>query len=248
MNEKIQKILSKTGYGSRRWIEKMIIANRLTINNKNIKIGQRFNMHDIEIVTLDKQVFLFNKKIQPIQMLMYYKPNGEICTRKDPKNRNTVFQKLPNLYNAQWIIIGRLDINSSGLLLFTTDGNLANRLMHPKFSIIREYMVRVFGNVNDNILKKLITGVKLQDGYASFKKITAISSNISNNKWFLVSLLEGRNREVRRMWASVGIVVNRLIRIRYGNIILPKNLIPGTWTKIHTYQIKILCRSVQLKF
>ncbi|HMI76915.1 MAG TPA: pseudouridine synthase [Buchnera sp. (in: enterobacteria)] len=248
MNEKIQKILSRTGYGSRRWIEKMIIANRLIINNKPVKIGQRFNIYDIDTVILDNKKCVFKHPIQPVRILMYHKSNGEICTRKDPKNRKTVFQNLPNLYNAQWIIVGRLDINTSGLLLFTTNGNLANRLMHPKFNIIREYIVRVFGNVNNHILKKLVTGVKLQDGYAAFKKITVIPSNQSRNKWFIVSLLEGRNHEVRRIWKSVGIIVNRLIRIRYGNIILPKNLSPGTWTDIDLHKIKNLYSSVKLIF
>lgn len=246
MNEKIQKILSKTGYGSRRWIEKMIVADRITINQENINIGQRFSIYDIDTVTIDKDIFYFDKTITYKRVIIYHKPNGEICTRKDPKNRTTVFQKLPYLYNAQWISIGRLDINTTGLLLFTTDGCLANRLMHPKFNIVRKYAVCIFGHVSKSMLKKLTTGVKIKDGYASFKEITLIKSNKHKKKWFIVSLSEGRNREVRRIWNSVGIIVHQLIRIQYGNIKLPKKLLSRTWIDVNLKQMHYLYKSVQL--
>ena len=177
--------------------------------------------------------------------MAYHKPEGEICTRTDPDGRPTVFDRLPNIRGARWIAIGRLDINTSGLLLFTTDGELANRLMHPKFEVEREYSVRVFGEVNDAIIQRLRIGVELEDGKANFKKIKAMGGE-GVNRWFNVVLTEGRNREVRRMWESQGTVVNRLIRIRYGDLLLPKHLPAGGYTEMGLEDVNYLRKLVHL--
>ncbi|MCW5196693.1 pseudouridine synthase [Buchnera aphidicola (Pemphigus obesinymphae)] len=178
---------------------------------------------------------------------MYYKPEGYICTHNDPKNRITVFETLPVLKNTKWIMVGRLDLNSCGLLLFTTDGELAYRLMHPKFNIVRKYAVRIFGNIDDKKINRLKLGVYLKDGYAVFKTIE-LKSNNAKNKWFIVSLTEGRNREVRRIWEKVGVQVNKLIRISYANIILPPHLSPGSWMYLKENLVNDLYNLIQLKY
>ncbi|WP_367673823.1 pseudouridine synthase [Buchnera aphidicola] len=170
-----------------------------------------------------------------------------MCSQSDPKKRNTVFDTLPVLNNNKWIMIGRLDLNSCGLLLFTTDGELAYRLMHPKFKIIRKYAVRVFGYIDDKKINQLKLGVYLKDGYAVFNSIECKSNN-TKNKWFIVSLIEGRNREVRRIWETVQVQVNKLIRISYANIILPKNLSPGSWKYLKGTVVKNLYNLIQLKY
>ena len=179
------------------------------------------------------------------RVLMYYKPEGELCTRHDPEGRATVFDRLPRLTGARWIAVGRLDINTSGLLLFTTDGELANRLMHPSREVEREYSVRVFGAVDDAMLNRLKKGVQLEDGPANFKEIKFVGG-VGMNQWFDVTLMEGRNREVRRLWESQGIQVNRLIRIRYGNIKLMKNLPRGGWQEMELADVNYLRELVGL--
>ena len=176
---------------------------------------------------------------------MYYKPEGELCTRHDPEGRATVFDRLPRLTGARWIAVGRLDINTSGLLLFTTDGELANRLMHPSREVEREYSVRVFGTVDDAMLNRLKKGVQLEDGPANFKEIKFVGG-VGMNQWFDVTLMEGRNREVRRLWESQGIQVSRLIRIRYGNIKLMKNLPRGGWQEMELADVNYLRELVGL--
>jgi 23S rRNA pseudouridine2605 synthase len=179
---------------------------------------------------------------------MYNKPEGEMCTRKDPKGRPTVYDRLPQLKNSRWIGIGRLDINTSGLLLFTNDGELANRLMHPSYQIEREYSARVFGDVQNEHLNNLTKGVELEDGLAKFDKIKADKSNDSesSNNWFNVSLKEGRNREVRRLWASQELTVSRLIRIRYADILLDRRLMQGGWRELGLEDLNKLRKKVGL--
>ncbi|MGL5762723.1 MAG: 23S rRNA pseudouridine(2605) synthase RluB, partial [Plesiomonas shigelloides] len=179
-------------------------------------------------------------------VLAYYKPEGELCTRKDPDGRPTVFDRLPRMKGARWIAVGRLDVNTSGLLLFTTDGELANRLMHPSQEVEREYSVRVFGAVDDAMLQRLRLGVQLEDGPASFKSIK-FQGGEGINQWFNVTLTEGRNREVRRLWESQGVQVSRLIRVRYGDIKLPKLVPRGGWAELELKDVNYLRELVGLK-
>ncbi len=244
MSEKLQKVLARSGVGSRREMETVISAGRVTVDGKVAHLGDRINAN--QLVRVDGHpVKIAAEEEQVCRVVAYHKPEGEICTRTDPDGRPTVFDRLPNIRGARWIAIGRLDINTSGLLLFTTDGELANRLMHPKFEVEREYSVRVFGEVNDAIIQRLRIGVELEDGKANFKKIKAMGGE-GVNRWFNVVLTEGRNREVRRMWESQGTVVNRLIRIRYGDLLLPKHLPAGGYTEMGLEDVNYLRKLVHL--
>ncbi|WP_343192377.1 pseudouridine synthase [Buchnera aphidicola] len=245
MYEKIQKILARLGYGSRRTLETMIQANCIYVNGYQVKIGQRYCIHEIKVIQINNKIVTLTK-LKPC-LLMYNKPKGLICTRKDPKERNTVFNMIPELKKSRWIIVGRLDYNSCGLLLFTNDGELAYRLMHPKFKIIREYLVNTFGTINLKKINKLKSGIYLQDGYAKFQNIQWNESVMQNN-WIKVSLTEGRNREVRRMCEKVGLRVNKLIRIRYGNIMLPNNMRSGSFIYLKSNVIRTLYKLVNLKY
>ncbi|AEO08634.1 23S rRNA pseudouridine 2605 synthase [Buchnera aphidicola str. Ak (Acyrthosiphon kondoi)] len=235
MSEKIQKILSHFGYGSRRNIEKLIQCGNISINGIKAIIGQRLDYKNIGEVRIKGEIISIKKTYFKTKVIIYNKPEGEICTRNDVKKRPTVFDKLPFLNIHRWISIGRLDLNTRGLLLFTNNGNLANKLMHPKNKVEREYYIRVFGQINKNTMNILKNGVKIKDGYASFKSIEPIDCKDSRkNKWFKGVLCEGKNREIRSMWKTVKCQVSRLIRIRYGNIILPKNLQLGHWTELNS--------------
>jgi 23S rRNA pseudouridine2605 synthase len=246
MSEKLQKILARSGVGSRREMEVIISAGRVTVDGKVAQLGDR--ILPTQLVRLDGHpVKLATEAEQICRVIAYHKPEGEICTRTDPDGRPTVFDRLPKIRGARWIAIGRLDINTSGLLLFTTDGELANRLMHPKFEVEREYAVRVFGEVTDAIIQKLRTGVELEDGKANFKKIKA-SGGEGVNKWFHVTLTEGRNREVRRMWESQGTIVNRLIRVRYGDLLLPKHLPAGGYSEYPLEEVNYLRKLVHMDY
>lgn len=208
------------------------------------RLGDRVTEH--QVIRVDGHVVKVATETEQVcRVIAYHKPEGEICSRTDPDGRPTVFDRLPKIKGARWIAIGRLDINTSGLLLFTTDGELANRLMHPKFEVEREYAVRVFGDVTDAILQKLRTGVELEDGKASFKKIKA-GGGEGINRWYNVVLTEGRNREVRRMWESQGTVVNRLIRVRYGDLLLPKHLPAGGYAEYPLDEVNYLRKMVHL--
>ncbi|KGQ38919.1 23S rRNA pseudouridine(2605) synthase RluB [Gallibacterium genomosp. 1] len=246
VGEKLQKILARTGIGSRREVETIIAAGRVSVNGKIASLGDRVEVKNDTKIRVDGQlVSLIAARKDICRVLMYYKPEGELCTRHDPEGRATVFERLPRINNARWVSVGRLDINTSGLLLFTTDGELANRLMHPSKEVEREYSVRVFGQVTEQMLAKLRKGVQLEDGPASFKKISAQGGQ-GMNQWFSVTLTEGRNREVRRLWESQGIQVSRLIRTRYGNIDLMKGLPRGGWVELPLEKVNYLRQLVDL--
>ena len=250
-NIRIQKALAQVGIGSRRAIEKMIENKEILVNNKIAEIGQKINYKD-EIRINNKEVSLscLNEISEAEhEVLLYNKPEGEICSRSDPKYKNTVFKNLPKPKMGRWIQVGRLDLNTSGLLLFTTDGELANKLMHPKQQIKRVYLARVFGEINDNKINKLLRGVKLEDGLAKFKDIKSNNNNNNkyNNKWLECTLTEGRNREVRRLWASQDCTVSRLMRIRFANIVMPKNIKPGHFILLDKNSVSGLYQRAGLK-
>lgn len=245
--EKLQKVLARAGKGSRREIEAMIAANRVSVNGKMATLGDRVVVNANLKIRIDGHIVNLQQAQKEIcRVLMYYKPEGELCTRHDPEGRATVFDRLPRLTGSRWIAVGRLDINTSGLLLFTTDGELANRLMHPSREVEREYSVRVFGQVDEAMLARLRKGVQLEDGPASFKSIKPMGGQ-GMNQWFDVTLMEGRNREVRRLWESQGIQVSRLIRIRYGNIKLMKTLPRGGWEEMDLANVNYLRELVGLE-
>jgi len=225
MSEKIQKILANVGLGSRRQIETWIQEGRVTVNGRKATIGDRMTYHDSVCVD-GREIKLIKSKNQKTRVLLYHKPEGEMCTRNDPEGRPTIFERLPLMRNSRWICVGRLDLNTSGLLLITNDGELANRLMHPSSQIEREYAVRVRGDVSDEILDKFKKGVQLEDGRARFETILEAGGS-GSNQWYHVTVKEGRNRLVRRVWESQGFTVSRLIRIRYGNVYLPPGLRRG---------------------
>lgn len=229
MAERLQKILANAGFASRREIEKWIEAERIKVNGKIAILGTRVSSRD-EIFIDNKRVYLNDDK-EDEQTIAYHKPVGQICSRNDPEGRDTVFSHLPKLKQQRWISVGRLDINTSGLLLFTTDGELANKLMHPSSEIEREYAVRVLGEVNETMLKKLTKGVKLSDGEAKFKSVKEAGGGGANH-WYNVILTEGKNREVRRLWEAVGVKVSRLMRVRYGEIKLKRTLQAGNWEEV----------------
>ncbi|MBA6326460.1 23S rRNA pseudouridine(2605) synthase RluB [Colwellia sp. MB02u-6] len=231
MSEKLQKVLARAGAGSRREMETYISAGRVSVEGKTAYLGDRVEGN--ELIRVDgHQIKLKALEEDFCRVLMYNKPEGEMCTRKDPEGRPTVFDRLPKLDGSRWVAVGRLDINTSGMLLFTTDGELANRLMHPSKQVEREYAVRIFGDVNEAMLQTLRHGVKLEDGTAKFQKITYRGGE-GRNHWFHVVLSEGRNREVRRLWESQDVQVSRLIRVRYGDMEMKRQLPLGGWTELN---------------
>jgi 23S rRNA pseudouridine2605 synthase len=245
MSDKLQKVLANAGIGSRREMEKWIEAGRISVNGKLATLGDRVEPADK--IRVDGNPLSTSSDAPTCRVLMYNKPEGELCSRKDPEGRPTVFDRLPAIKNGRWIAVGRLDINTSGLLLFTNDGELANRLMHPKHEVEREYSVRVFGEVEDIMLKRLTDGVELEDGKAKFTEIVKKPGDEeSQNTWYNVSLSEGRNREVRRLWESQGLQVSRLIRVRYGTLELQKRLPQGGWVELGLPDLNTLRKSVQL--
>ncbi len=244
--EKLQKILARSGHGSRREIEGYLQEGRISIDGVKAKLGDRIDANSTAKIRLDGRILSIREAQKDVcRVLAYYKPEGELCTRSDPQGRPTVFQRLPRLNSARWIAVGRLDVNTSGLLLFTTDGELANRLMHPSREVEREYAVRVFGEIDDAKIRQLTREVQLEDGPASFRSVSYRGGE-GINQWYNVSLTEGRNREVRRMWEAVGVQVSRLIRVRYGDIDLPKGLPRGGWVELGLNQINYLRQLVEL--
>ena len=243
MSEKLQKILAQAGLGSRREMERWIEQGRVKLNGETAKLGERAGHRD--------EILVDGKKIehgasQARRVLVYNKPEGEVCTRNDPEGRPTVFDNLPKLKGERWIAVGRLDINTSGLLLFTTDGELANKLMHPSTNTVdREYAVRVAGEVTDEIIAELKKGVVLEDGMAKFTDVQFFDGD-GFNQWYHVCIMEGRNREVRRLWESQGMKVSRLKRVRYGCVFLPKKVSAGKWVELDQRDTDELAKLVDL--
>jgi 23S rRNA pseudouridine2605 synthase len=233
--EKLQKLLAAAGLGSRREMEKVIAEGRVEVNGEKAKLGDRASERD-RIYVNGKKVSFSSTNKSPM-VLIYNKPEGEICSRKDPEGRRTVFDRLPRLPGARWIAVGRLDFNTSGLLLFTNDGALANALMHPSSNIDREYLCRVLGHVDNDTLQRLHDGVLLEDGPARFTDIVD-GGGEGANRWFYVAIMEGRNREVRRLWESQDVQVNRLKRVRFGKIFLPSKLKQGQWMEMPASEMK----------
>ncbi|MBW8182122.1 23S rRNA pseudouridine(2605) synthase RluB [Shewanella nanhaiensis] len=244
MSEKLQKVLARAGHGSRREMEAWIAAGRISIDGEIANLGDRVEA-DVKIRIDGRAVSIKSEEDLVCRVIAYHKPEGEICSRKDPEGRPTVFDRLPKTRDSRWVAVGRLDINTSGLLLFTSDGELANRLMHPSNEVEREYAVRTFGEVTDACIQRLRTGVTLEDGPAHFDKVKAAGGE-GMNKWWHVSLAEGRNREVRRLWESQEVQVSRLIRIRYGMIELPKSLPRGGWVELELEQVNYLRQTAGL--
>lgn len=243
--ERIQKILSRAGYGSRREIERWVDAGEITVNGVVAKSGQAVN--ETDKVTLRGQVLKLASKLNAKpQVILYHKKIGEICSRNDPDGRPTVFDSLPKLSSGRWIQVGRLDINTDGLMLFTTDGELANRLMHPSYEVEREYASRILGDVTEEILAKLRSGVELEDGNAKFNSIH-FAGGEGANKWFNVTLNEGRNREVRRLWESQELIVSRLRRIRYAHLELKRSLRAGTFENLDVRGMRKLYEKVKME-
>jgi len=241
--ERLQKVLARAGLGSRREIEHWISDGRVTIDGRVATLGERVTPD--QKITVDHKPVGRHRRAPTARVLMYHKPEGEVSTRSDPQGRPTVFDRLPRLRDGRWVCIGRLDVNSSGLLLFTTDGELANRLMHPSGEIEREYAVRVLGEVTAETLQRLRDGVDLDDGPAHFEDI-AEAGGEGANRWYHVLLKEGRNREVRRMWEAVGVKVSRLIRVRFGSVEMPRRLRTGRVEDLDAETMASLYQSVGL--
>ena len=247
MDEKLQKFLANRGYGSRRQIEQWISDGRVRLNNSVAKIGDRVSIND--------SIFLDNKKVRSrdlveTHIIVYNKPEGLVSTTKDTRGRPLVFDNLPPLKRGKWISVGRLDINTSGLMLFTTNGELANRLMHPKYSIDRKYLVRVYGKVEKKNIEALKKGILIGDEYSRFKSIEfkneVLKDQVRLNNWFQVTLGSGKNREVRSLWESQGFEVSRLKRISYGPVILPSFVRPGNYTYLSEKEVAQLANLVNL--
>ncbi|MCA6063275.1 23S rRNA pseudouridine(2605) synthase RluB [Thalassolituus marinus] len=244
MNERIQKLLALAGAGSRREVERWITEGRVTVNGEKAQLGGRAGRHDD--VRVDGRRINLEDAGRTRRVLAYNKPVGEVCTRNDTDGRPTVFDHLPKTKGERWVNIGRLDINTSGLLLFTTDGELANKLMHPSTGVDREYAVRVRGDVDEAMIERLKEGVLLEDGMARFTDVKFFDGE-GQNKWFHVVLMEGKNREVRRLWESQGVEVSRLKRVRYGCIFLPSNVPVGTWVELGQRELNDLADMVGLE-
>ena len=249
MSEKLQKILAAAGLGSRRELERWISDGRVSINGNTATLGDR--------AELDDRILVDGRPVraprnEAIRVLLYSKPEGEICSKSDPDGRPTVFDKLPRISHGRWIAVGRLDINTAGLLLFTDNGELANRLMHPSRQVRREYLARIHGPVDEAMLRRLTQGVELDDGVARFDSVKAQHHRADDeeggaNRWYRVTLAEGKTREVRRLWESQGVEVSRLKRISYGPIELPSYVRRAEFIELDPKQVASLCRAVDLK-
>lgn len=235
--ERLQKLLAQSGVGSRREMEELIAAGRVSVNGETATVGQSASPGD-RIKVNGKLVHLkFSNRLP--RVIMYHKPEGEIVSRDDPNHRPTVFTSLPRMSGGRWVAVGRLDFNTSGLLLFTTSGDLANRLMHPRYNLVREYAVRVLGELPEDARQRLLDGIELDDGIAQFSTFQEAGGDGANH-WYRVSIFEGRNREVRRMFEAVGVTVSRLMRVRYGPFALPSTLKRGQVLELSESEVKTL--------
>ena len=239
MSEKLHKIMARHGLGSRRHLEELIAAGRVSVNGRPAAVGMRLDAP--AEISIDGQVVVERTQPQhpPCRVMMYYKPEGEVTTLHDPQGRPTVMDRIPPPREGRWVYVGRLDLNSSGLLLLTTDGELAHALMHPSHAILRTYAARVFGELTDALRRQLLSGVDLPDGRAAFESVTAVGGE-GANRWYEVSLREGRHREVRRLFEALGLTVSRLIRIRYGSISLDPHLSAGEYRELSGAEISSL--------
>lgn len=237
---KLHKVLAQAGMGSRLEMEQLIMEGRISVNNEPAHIGQRIQFGDN--IKVNGKPIRFRIDPPPARVIAYHKPVGEVVTHDDPQNRPTVFRRLPKLHQGKWQSVGRLDLNTEGLLLFTSSGELANNLMHPRFGLEREYAVRVLGSLTKDEKKLLLEGVKLDDGMAQFGSIED-GGGEGSNCWYRVTISEGRNREVRRMLEAVGHAVSRLIRIRYGAMVLPRGLKRGAWMELDDADIRSLVQA-----
>ena len=242
MSDRIQKLIANAGYGSRRWAERLIEQGRISVNSQEAKLGDKAIITDK--VTIDGRLIdLGRYSEEETKVLILNKQAGIICSNKDEEGRKSVFEFLPD--NTRWVMVGRLDLNSSGLLLFTNNGDLANKLMHPSSEIDREYAVRVLGNVEDEHIKKLTNGIELEDGFAKFHRVT-IGGGEGANRWYHVVVREGRKREVRRLWEALDFKVSRLIRTRFSDIRLPEKLRANQSEYLKPKQVQALLKSVDL--
>jgi 23S rRNA pseudouridine2605 synthase len=237
---KLHKVLAQSGMGSRLEMEQLILEGRISVNNEPAHIGQRIQFGDN--IKVNGKPIRFRIEPPPARVIAYHKPVGEVVTHDDPQNRPTVFRRLPKLHQGKWQSVGRLDLNTEGLLLFTSSGELANNLMHPRFGLEREYAVRVLGALSKEEKQALLNGVQLDDGLAQFGSIED-GGGEGSNCWYRVTISEGRNREVRRMLESVGHAVSRLIRIRYGAMVLPRGLKRGAWMELDDADIQALVQA-----
>ena len=242
MSDRIQKLIANAGYGSRRWAERLIEQGRISINNQEAKLGDKASITDK--VTIDGRLIdLGRYSEEETKVLILNKQAGVICSNKDEEGRQSVFEFLPD--NTRWVMVGRLDLNTSGLLLFTNNGDLANKLMHPSSEIDREYAVRVLGKVEDKHIKKLTNGIELEDGFAKFHRVT-LGGGEGANRWYHVVVREGRKREVRRLWEALDFKVSRLIRTRFSDIRLPDKLRANQSEYLKPKQVQALLKSVDL--
>ncbi|WP_462137459.1 pseudouridine synthase [Candidatus Mycalebacterium sp.] len=238
MAERLQKLLASAGFGSRRHVEELIKSGSVTVNGKVCKLGDKAEPQDK--ITVEGERIDCDAGGLPVRIIAYNKPIGKIVSAKDPQNRPTVFEDLPPLEKSRWVSVGRLDVNTTGLLLFCSDGSLAHKLSHPSSGIEREYMARVRGNTGRAMVEKLLSGVLLDGKKGRFEKVLPVPSKEKSNKWFKIVVKEGRNRFVRRMWESCGCSVSRLMRIRFGTVRLPKNLPAGASIFLSEKQIRKL--------
>ncbi len=242
MAERLQKLIATAGYGSRRWAERLIEQGRIEVNNKVAQIGDKCEITD-KVKIDGRSIDLERYQEEETKVIILNKQAGVICSNKDEEGRKSVYSLLPK--ESRWVMVGRLDLNTSGLLLFTNNGDLANKLMHPSSEIDREYAVRVLGQVENEDIKQLTTGIELEDGFARFDRVI-IGGGEGANRWYKVVLKEGRKREVRRLWESLGFKVSRLIRIRFGEIRLPEKLKANQYDYLKPGQVKLLLDSVKL--
>lgn len=245
-SEKLQKVLARAGLGSRREMERRIEAGRVQVNGRPASLGDRVEP-GARIHVDGRPVSAATLAPTARRVIVYHKPTGELVTRSDPEGRRTVFRRLPRLKSGRWLAVGRLDINTSGLLLLTTDGELANRLAHPSYRLVRDYAVRIFGRLDEATLRRLTEGVTLEDGLAAFESIQPLDTGEAANSWYRVRLREGKNRLVRRLWESQGVQVSRLMRVQYGPVEMPAGLREGQVQALTAGEVRHLAELVNLE-